>query len=84
MSKPPVKVSVTPFCLHADGWSDHGEAYEGTHLVVNHQGVWVDGEQVIYRDRRARVNREKGHPWLADGAPYSGFSVSVETRKETE
>jgi len=86
VSEPPVKVYVRPVCDHSwigdNTFTNSGKAYEGTHLIVNHQGVWVDGQQVIYRDRRAKVNREKGHPWLAEGAPYTGFLVSVETRKE--
>jgi hypothetical protein len=87
MSKaPPVIVRVTPVCNHSHlgdpSFTTSAEAYEGTHLVVNHQGVWVDGEWVIQRDRRMKSNRERGHDWLAEGAPYTGFYVSVETRKE--
>lgn len=56
-----------------------GDPYEGQHLIVSPWGVWVDGEQVIYRDRRMKVNREPGHPWIADGAAYTGFYVDVRT-----
>jgi hypothetical protein len=81
MSKPPVTVRAVPMDSHPDGYHHSGEAY-GTHLVVNHQGVWVDGEHVIQRDRRAKVNRTPGHPWLAEDAPYTGFYINCETRKE--
>lgn len=80
MTKPILKVSVRAFCLHADGYSNHGERIEGTHLVLQGQGVWVDGEKVIHRDRRMIASREAGHPWLtSDGTPWTGFDISVET-----
>ncbi len=81
-SEPLVRVSATPICEHLDGWYGSGEPYQGTHLVVHSDGVWVDHEKVISRDRRMKINREPFHNWIADGAPYTGFIVSVFTRKE--
>lgn len=82
-----VKVSVTPFCLHADGWSDHGTSITGKHLVVHNDGAYVDHNPAVIRDRRMKVNREQGHPWLTgayttDRKAWTGFYVTVETKKE--
>lgn len=80
MTKAIVAVRVTPFCLHADGWSDHGARYGGYRLIVGSDGAFIDGKQVIRRDRRMKKNREAGHPWLTnDGKAWTGFHVEVET-----
>jgi hypothetical protein len=75
-----IKVRVVPECLHEDGWADHGQAFEGKYLVVSHNGVYVDDEWVVERDRRMKSNREPGHSWLAHGKAWTGFRVTVETR----
>ena len=72
-----MKVSVTPVCFH-DGFTDRGDTVAGRHLIVSPDGVWVDGSQVIHRDRRAIRNREPGHPWLAEGHPWTSFRITVE------
>lgn len=62
-----MRVTVTPICRHADGWTSQGLPFVGSHVIVSRNGVILDGEHVIRRDRRAIVNREKGHPWVSEG-----------------
>lgn len=59
-----MKITVTPECRHEDGWTDHGEPFTGQHVVVSLDGVCLDGEWIIRRDKRAIRNREPGHPWF--------------------
>lgn len=79
-----MKVYVTPVDIHpVEGHPvphyDRGEPFEGSHLVVTRDAVIVDGEVVIRRDRRAKVSRTPGHPWLTAGNVFwTGFSVEVE------
>lgn len=72
-----MRIEVTPECLHPDGFRDHGVPLVGQHVIVSSEGVCLDGEWVIKRDRRAKKNREPGHPWIAE-VPWTGFSVRVE------
>jgi hypothetical protein len=52
---------------------------EGQHLVVGSTGVMVDLRPVLTKDRRRRVNRVAGHPWVdKHGNVWTGFSVEVE------
>lgn len=98
-----MKVTVTPLCDHREARRrdptyrpvdenernhyGNGEPIVGRHLVVSRDGVWVDGQPVVLRDRRAKVNRTPGHPWVtSNGHPdsrysrigWTGFSVEVE------
>lgn len=73
-----MKIEVTPVCVHQDGWMDHGESFKGSHVIVGAYGVYLDGVEVIHRDRRVKRNRVPGHPWLARSVPYTSFRVSVE------
>lgn len=84
-----MKITVTPVCRHPDGYIDHGPAITGRGVVINRDGVWLDGQAVIQRDRRAIKAREKGHPWLvteSHSSPgtrvlrgaWTGFRVEVE------
>lgn len=80
-------ITVTPRCLHDDGWSSQGQPFVGRHVVVSKDHVTLDGEVVIRRDRRAKVNRQDGHPWITDALGrlrepiligWTTFSVEVE------
>jgi len=83
-----MKIMVTPMCRHEDsGWTSKGAPFVGQHVVISHNGVWLDRELVIKRDRRAIKNREPGHPWLTSNGnpdpaysnvPWTTFSVEVE------
>jgi hypothetical protein len=73
-----MKITVTPICQHLDGFHDAGEPYVGQRAIITREGVWLDEEPVVVRDRRIKRNREPGHPWFADGAPRTGFRVEVE------
>ena len=73
-----MKVTVTPICSHPDGYSNSGDRLVGQHAIISRDGVWLDGEKVVSRDRRAKVNREAGHPWIAGVTTWTGFRVDVE------
>lgn len=90
-----MKVSVTPHCRHyvedrGERHLDHfseGVPVIGQRLMVTPDGAWVDGQPVVLRDRRAKVNREPGHPWTSSNSHpdpryrrinWTGFSVDVE------
>lgn len=87
-----MKITVTLLCRHDDGYSNH-EDLMGSHAVISARGVLLDGKPVVWRDRRARKNREAGHPWVSSprdqymaDEPYhqrqfeawTGFSINVE------
>ena len=88
-----MKITVTPVCQHpdlqqraglGDGWKKFVERYRGksttgTHVIVSHHGVCLDGTWVIRRDRRKKSNREPGHPWLSGDTPYTGFTIDVDS-----
>lgn len=59
-----MKITVTPVCTHPDGYSNSGATMRGRGIVVNRDGVWLDGQPAIARDRRPVKDREAGHPWL--------------------
>jgi hypothetical protein len=74
-----VKITVTPVCSHEDGYTDSGQPYKGQHAVISNEGVCLDGEWVIQRDRRMKKNREPGHPWIIGRTePRTSFRVTVE------
>lgn len=79
-----VKITVTPFCSHPDGYINHGQSMTGDHAVIGSRGVILDGRPVVWRDRRVKANRTEGHPWhTATDKPHvvdewTGFTVSVE------
>ena len=78
-----MKITVTPICQHPrvlgeEPFYGSGASYVGQHVVISTWGVWIDGESVIQRDRRIKVNREPGHNWIAEGAPWTGFQVDVD------
>ena len=82
-------IYVTPVCHHgpddpdSPGFSGSGSPMVGKHVVVSADGVWLDGEQVIARDRRMKKARHHGHPWLTERyalfqQAWTGFRVQVE------
>jgi hypothetical protein len=77
-----VKVTVTALDTHpTEGHPGEYHSYEqaeGQHVIVGHFGVILDGKHVIVRDRRMKVNREPGHPWIAFGRGWTSFTVDVE------
>jgi len=94
-----MKVSVTPVCTHRASiddkdqwsgpieWTSQGEPFEGRSMTVTLDGVWVDGQQVIRRDRRSKKDRQPGHHWLTSNGHadpnlrnigWTGFRVEVE------
>lgn len=89
-----MKVSVTPHCNHRDvpgapdpSYIGSGLTVTGQHAVISRNGVYIDGQPIILRDRRAKRNRSVGHPWVSstgypdkriDGIGWTGFSISVE------
>ncbi len=89
-----MRITVTPIDIHpAEGHpephSGRGEPIIGKHSVIVHaRGVWLDGVQVIAKDRRAKKNRQVGHPWLTSRRRpndnrfeinWTSFTVEVET-----
>lgn len=76
-----IRVSVTPICAHEDGFTDSGATVEGSSLVVNENGVWVDGDTVLIRDRRMIKNRTPGHPWMNVQLTQSWTGITVECRE---
>jgi hypothetical protein len=75
-----MKITVSPQCKHEDGYTSSGMPFTGHHAIVSSLGVWIDGEQVIWRDRRAIKNRTPGHPWLTgNGNPDSKYRNIVWT-----
>ncbi len=80
-----MRVTATPICHHEDGWTSSGEPFAGSHLIVGSDGVWIDMVHVIKRDRRAKRNREPGHPWRTNNGSaeynaigWTSFHVTVE------
>lgn len=81
-----MRIFITPIDQHPveghDGdFSDHREPFVGSHLVVSADGVWLDRKQVLIKDRRRKVNRVPGHPWMtveADPTYWTGFTITVE------
>lgn len=59
-----MKIIVTMECRHDDGYSNH-ETVEGKLAVIHRDGVILDRLPVVWRDRRAKKNREAGHPWIS-------------------
>lgn len=57
-------------------------SFKGGHAIVSIYGVWIDGKQVIERDRRMKSNRVAGHPWIAGDraadTAWQSFKVIVE------
>lgn len=98
-----MRVTVTPLCDHREArlrdpayrpvdeternHFSHGAPLVGRHAVVSRDGVWLDGKPVLRRDRRAKVDRIPGHPWvISNGHPdpryqrigWTSFRIEVE------
>lgn len=56
-----MKVTVT---LAGPSAGSSTPSFRGQHLIASSWGVWLDGDQVIERDRRMKSNRIPGHPWM--------------------
>ncbi len=54
-----------------------GEPITGRHVVVSADGVWLDGEPVIQRDRRIKKNRMPGHPWIEHMKPEEYWPIQT-------
>ncbi len=73
-----MKIIVTRRCQHPDGYTNH-ESVEGSRAVIDADGVLLDGEWAIQRDRGGRRTREPGHPWVSYGnVAWTTFTVTVE------
>jgi hypothetical protein len=82
-----MKVYVTaidqhPVEGHPGDFRDSALVGVGQHVVVSSHGVIVDGVWVLRKDRRAKKNRQAGHPWLTEvGGNYkhwTTFAVNVD------
>lgn len=84
-----MKITVTPECKHASvgtgRYVSSGQPFVGRHVVISADGVSLDGDMVVKRERRPRSQREAGHLWTTDNGrpeynliPWTGFRVTVE------
>jgi len=84
-----MKVVVTPRDDHpVEGHPgehhDRGLPFTGHTVFVGSDGVLVDGDWVIKRDRRPKGDQLTGHHWLTHGIAmgwavnWTGFTVEVQ------
>ena len=56
--------------------------FVGSHLIVSADGVWLDGDRLVERDRRMKVNRVPGHPWIMadrlNDVTWQSFRIEVD------